>query len=93
MIEKYDGRCNRCGITDHRVLQIDHVKSGGNADRKTCKGAGIGYLTAVLADDSGKYQLLCANCNWIKRWETQQEHGGSAEFGKPSRPQIPGASI
>jgi hypothetical protein len=31
---------------------------------------------AVLSDTSGKYQLLCANCNWIKRFENG-EHGRS----------------
>lgn len=27
------------------------------------------HLLEVVADKTGKYQLLCANCNWIKRSE------------------------
>lgn len=32
----------------------------------------IGYVTyhlRAIMDTTGKYQLLCANCNWIKRHE------------------------
>jgi hypothetical protein len=30
------------------------------------------YLKGVLADADGRYQLLCANCNWIKRAEENE---------------------
>jgi hypothetical protein len=73
-IDKLGGKCKRCGIDDWRVLQIDHVNGGGkkeiqsyhkNYDWRT-------YYRNVIADNSGKYQVLCANCNWIKRWENKE---------------------
>lgn len=55
------------GCTDRRCLQIDHVNDDGSEERKI-----EGYYTdkvylSVLDDEEGRYQLLCANCNWIKR--------------------------
>jgi hypothetical protein len=29
----------------------------------------------VLRDDAGRYQLLCANCNKIKRYENNEAQG------------------
>lgn len=58
--------CSRCGFTDVRALQIDHKDGGGTSDRKI-------HGTVWVAYDVPKhpelYQLLCANCNWIKRVE------------------------
>lgn len=72
VFKKLGGRCQRCGIDDIRVLQVDHVNGSGIQDRK--KGNGYSYYRRIRDDISGKYQLLCANCNWIKRWENS-EHG------------------
>jgi hypothetical protein len=54
------------GCTDKRCLQIDHVNGGGTREHRELRG-GNSLLLRVLADVEGKYQLLCANCNWIKR--------------------------
>lgn len=71
--------CKRCGFHDLRALQVDHINGGG---RKDMGWGGITYWTRVrnevkAAFDRGerstKYQLLCANCNWIKRCE-RREH-------------------
>lgn len=57
-------------IADKRCLQIDHVNGGGNEERKA-KGNGNWsfYLNILKKIKAGSkdYQLLCANCNWIKR--------------------------
>lgn len=66
------GECKRCGFDDHRALQIDHVNGGGKKELR--KGAGYTYYKKVEADKTGAYQLLCANCNWIKKHENG-EHG------------------
>lgn len=58
------GRCVQCGFTDVRALQIDHVAGGGVRERRTIGYYGI--CQRVLRGSKG-YQLLCANCNWIKR--------------------------
>ena len=61
------GRCEQCGFNDHRALQIDHVAGDGAADHDVKRGPGyyIRVLTSMLAGE-GRYQILCANCNWIK---------------------------
>lgn len=67
------GKCVHCGESDGRVLQLDHVKGGGLTDiRKNKKHGWAKYKQA--ARSRTKYQLLCANCNWIKRY-THNECG------------------
>lgn len=61
-------QCVMCGIKDRRVLQIDHIKGGGYRHRKI-KGYGMGYYKDILKsikNKENKYQLLCANCNFIE---------------------------
>lgn len=65
------GKCVRCGFTDIRALQIDHVNGGGKKELKK-NGSGISYYKKILLDKNRKYQLLCANCNWIKRYENEE---------------------
>jgi hypothetical protein len=52
---------------DSRCLQIDHVNGGGVEEHKRVNV--YKFLKRVLVDTNGNYQLLCANCNWIKRYE------------------------
>lgn len=62
------GRCIRCGYADTRALEIDHVSGDGRSDplRRDAKG----FHRAILAGRrDGRVQLLCANCNRLKRWE------------------------
>ncbi len=60
------GKCVRCGFSDPRALQIDHKHGGGTAARKKDSRDA---QTEVLRGVVRPYQLLCANCNWIKRAE------------------------
>ena len=69
VIEHFGGRCIKCGFMDKRALQIDHINGGGKSDRD---GKITGFYKKVLKDKSGKYQLLCANCNLIKRIENRE---------------------
>ena len=56
------------GCTDARCLQIDHVKGDGAKKRHGGEGNGVVSYRKVLKTVPGEeYQLLCANCNWIKR--------------------------
>ena len=63
-------KCRHCGFTDVRALQIDHRQGGGKKEIMAAK-AYITYYRKVIKDLS-PYQLLCANCNWIKRWENKE---------------------
>lgn len=69
LIDFFGGKCVKCGYTDERALQVDHVNGGGrkDRDRKT-----TGFYKRVMEDKTHKYQLLCANCNWIKRMENHE---------------------
>jgi hypothetical protein len=85
--EKYDARCNICGYdTDVRALQIDHVAGGGSAEIRHGWGAGIAYYRRVLADATGRYQLLCANCNKIKRHEKNEALGALQHRRRAAKP-------
>jgi hypothetical protein len=72
LIEFLGGKCRHCGFDDPRALQVDHVNGGGRKERfnydNQCQ-----YRKIIKDDKTGKYQLLCANCNWIKRFE-KKEH-------------------
>ncbi len=63
--------CGRCGFSDERALQIDHRDGGGRQEHAEMGARGI--IRAVI-EDPLPYQLLCANCNWIKRAENGEEH-------------------
>lgn len=68
------GQCSNtaCGCSDTRVLQIDHKRSNGASERKNLTR---GAFYKRVKEHPKDYQLLCANCNWIKRIE-QNEQGG-----------------
>lgn len=62
------GKCATCGFKDPRCLQIDHRRGKGGKHRR--KLTEYQFLNAVLRSakrGSKAFQLLCANCNWIKR--------------------------
>ena len=59
-------KCNMCNETDRRVLQLDHVNGGGNKERK--KMNSLARYTRALKEPE-KYQILCANCNVVKKFE------------------------
>jgi hypothetical protein len=62
------GECVRCFIADPRVLAIDHIGGGGSAARRRGGRKQTQFYKDVLAAPDG-YQLLCHNCNWVKRLE------------------------
>lgn len=61
--------CKRCRFSDIRALQIDHIDGGGYAELQQMSVSA--YYHNVLKN-SHKYQILCANCNWIKRAERNE---------------------
>lgn len=68
--------------TDVRCLQIDHIYGGGKTKKRGIKFSqdlGSSYYKEILAQlkaGSKDYQLLCANCNWIKRYENNEKGNG-----------------
>ena len=76
-------KCVHCGNTDYRVLQIDHVDGGGTHERQVISTHGI-HDRIVKGHIQG-YQLLCANCNWIKKWERDENRQLSPLYISPER--------
>jgi hypothetical protein len=70
--EKYGNKCANCGFSDPRALHIDHVHGGGQKEIRGGRGGGMSYYYRVLKDQTDRYQLLCANCNAIKRFEQNE---------------------
>lgn len=74
ILDLYGRVCANCGYKrDERVLQLDHVN--GHPDKKYRSGWVL--YAAIL---SGKipmilFQILCANCNFLKRLTTPSENG------------------
>ncbi|MEK7178047.1 MAG: hypothetical protein AAB721_00070, partial [Patescibacteria group bacterium] len=56
--------------SDYRALQIDHILGNGSKERKKNNTTKI-YHKIVNKQTKG-YQLLCANCNWIKRYTNKE---------------------
>ena len=69
IITKLGGSCIQCGFDNALALQVDHKYGGGSAHRRG-EQSYMAYYGGILDEimrGSDKYQLLCANCNWIKR--------------------------
>ena len=70
------GACVKCGFDDIRALQIDHINGGGGKELKISNGGNhMNKIIRSVLNKENKYQLLCANCNWIKRWENKEAKG------------------
>lgn len=70
-------KCCRCGFSDKRALQIDHINGGGIKERRTVNTKDFHRMVLKsIKNKENKYQLLCANCNWIKRTENKEWGGG-----------------
>lgn len=69
-------KCVKCGFSDYRALQIDHVNGDGFSDKADGYNGKKRFVQALVSfiNKEGKYQLMCANCNWIKRFENNEHH-------------------
>ena len=68
-------KCACCGFSDIRALQIDHINGGGMEHRRSIgiKNGGITfYLWLIRNGFPEGFQVLCANCNWIKRSKNKE---------------------
>jgi len=64
------GKCEVCGINDSRCIQIDHIAGGAYKEKKSYRSS-AGLVNQVLKDPA-RFQVLCANHNWIKRFENKE---------------------
>jgi len=80
LIKMFGGKCVKCGFDDWRALQIDHINGGGNKQRQEDKRfkdqRAMLKLFMEHPEEKSKCQLLCANCNWVKRYEGGERWNG-----------------
>jgi hypothetical protein len=77
-LDELGNKCIKCGFSDWRALAIDHVKGGGSQRTETSLQM---YSRIILRQTyANEFQLLCANCNQIKRYENGE--GVTHLFGK-----------
>ena len=68
-------KCAICGYNDIGGLQIDHINNDGSIIRKRLKQNKISftgnsyYRWLIKNNFPSGHQVLCANCNWLKRTE------------------------
>jgi DNA-directed RNA polymerase subunit RPC12/RpoP len=72
VVEKLGNKCNHCGFSDVRALQIDHINGDGYKERNIRKS--LNRKIALGLIDTSRYQILCANCNWIKKVENNEQN-------------------
>jgi hypothetical protein len=76
VLARLGNKCIQCGFDDPRALQIDHINGNAKDDpnSRPQRGGMYTFRLAKMSDEElrSTYQLLCANCNWIKRNENKE---------------------
>lgn len=66
--------CVKCGNDDIRILQFDHINGGGNKEQKHHKSNLLMYIYYYKHPEEAKQkiQVMCPNCNALKRVELKE---------------------
>ncbi len=80
LIDRMGGACVKCGYTDKRALHFDHIHGNGCKHRLIQRStlSRCNYWNDWLNSGGNisnvefPIQLLCANCNMIKRFENKE---------------------
>lgn len=70
-----DLKCCSCGFSDVRSLSIDHIKGDGAKHRKEIGNVNF-YQWIKKNNFPQGFQVLCFNCQWIKRVENNEGNRG-----------------
>ena len=64
----------KCKVKDKRAYQFDHIKGGGRKEFKKFANPSYMYKYYVKHPKEAKktLQVLCVNCNWIKRFTNNE---------------------
>jgi len=65
--------CQGCGCSDVRVLTVDHIKNNGNEHRALDPSANKIYKWLLRNGLPTGFQILCWNCQFIKKQEHQRK--------------------
>lgn len=66
-----ESKCVSCGFSDINALSIDHVNGNGSSHRKEVGSGGRFYHWLIRNNYPLGFQVLCYNCNWLKRLSQQ----------------------
>jgi 5-methylcytosine-specific restriction endonuclease McrA len=73
VIKKLGGKCKQCGITDYRVLDINHIdRLKKNIPLK--RNYSWEFRVKDWQKNIENLELLCSNCHRIHTWE-QMDYG------------------
>lgn len=64
-------KCKICGFADERALCIDHINNDGYKERSF--GKWLNKSRKLIRANPERYQILCFNCNQIKKIEHEKE--------------------
>jgi len=72
VLNYYGNICAKCGFSDIRALQLDHINNNGAEERMAVGGSkkfsGWNFYKWIVDNNYPEgYQTLCANCNMIKQ--------------------------
>lgn len=67
LLALFGNKCAHCSCSDPRVLQVDHKRDNGREHRRIVTSNALHVRIVNGKENKDDYQLLCANCNWIKR--------------------------
>ncbi len=73
------GTCRTCGFAEPDALHVDHVNGDGAEERRSLPNLHPRTLLRLVTESPSRYQLLCGNCNCIKR-EENGEHCGARVY-------------
>lgn len=81
LFDMYGHSCVWCGFDDKRALTLDHKRNNGNEERRSIGERGV-YLKAKNCFLPDEYQILCMNCQFIKRCEAGKQNQWLQQHGK-----------
>lgn len=74
--------CVKCGENRTVCLSIDHINGKGNLDRKQRGVGGHLYFSLIKEGFPSGFQTLCMNCQWVKRFENNENSKKDEKFSE-----------
>jgi hypothetical protein len=75
-IVPFSKTCQKCGFSDKRILQFDHIDPQTKRDNQKNNSDWIRYYISHPEEGKKEIQVLYPNCNWLKRIENNETKAG-----------------
>ena len=66
VLDMMGGKCAHCGCTDSRVLELHHIKGGGNRETKAIGGGAFWYNIAMGRRSTADLEICCRPCHAVE---------------------------